>query len=294
MPFGACTVMIAAVITPIRTAAANGVKRPRAISAPPRNSAVPAARTWSQPGRRPRLSNSRAVPSRPPPPKAPNSFWAPWPTKSSPTTRRRTSSARSIGDFLRRSRGVGSKSSSRILARATNSRKPGGWENRRDAPADQLARGATRLVGFMELVDWPGGRSYERAMLPGIADADGSGRCRLDAIARWLQDIAYADVVDAGFQGRGAWNLRRTRIRVQAFPRFGEALELRTFCSGIGRFSAERRTSIRGERGALEAVALWICLDPDRGRPLRFPPEFISIYEESAGGRDANVRLRHS
>ena len=149
-------------------------------------------------------------------------------------------------------------------------------------------------MGFMELVDWPGGRSYERAMLPGIADADGSGRCRLDAIARWLQDIAYADVVDAGFQGRGAWIVRRTRIRVQAFPRFGEALELRTFCSGIGRFSAERRTSIRGERGALEAVALWICLDPDRGRPLRFPPEFISIYEESAGGRDANVRLRHS
>jgi acyl-ACP thioesterase len=148
-------------------------------------------------------------------------------------------------------------------------------------------------VGFMELVDWPGGRSYERAMLPGIADADGSGRCRLDAIARWLQDIAYADLVDAGFQGRGAWIVRRTRIRVEAFPRFGEALELRTFCSGIGRFSAERRTSIRGERAGLEAVALWICLDPKRGRPLRFPPEFISIYEESAGGRDANVRLRH-
>jgi acyl-ACP thioesterase len=148
-------------------------------------------------------------------------------------------------------------------------------------------------VGFMELVDWPGGRSYERAMLPGIADADGSGRCRLDAIARWLQDIAYADVVDAGFQGQGAWIVRRTRIRVEAFPRFGEALELRTFCSGIGRFSAERRTSIRGERAGVEAVALWICLDPKRGRPLRFPPEFTSIYEESAGGREANVRLRH-
>jgi acyl-ACP thioesterase len=26
---------------------------------------------------------------------------------------------------------------------------------------------------------------------------------------------------------------------------------------------------------------------------MRFPPEFISIYEQSAGGRDANVRLRH-
>jgi acyl-ACP thioesterase len=130
-------------------------------------------------------------------------------------------------------------------------------------------------------------------MRPGIADADGSGRCRLDAMARWLQDIAYSDLVDAGFEGEGAWIVRRTRIRVEAFPHFGEDLELRTFCSGIGRFSAERRTSIRGQSAAVETVALWVCLDPERGRPMRFPPEFTSIYEESAGGRDANVRLRH-
>jgi acyl-ACP thioesterase len=144
-----------------------------------------------------------------------------------------------------------------------------------------------------ELVDWPGGRVYEQEMRPGIADADGGGRCRLDAIGRWLQDVAYADLVDAGFEGRGAWIVRRTRIRVDAFPRFGERLELRTFCSGIGRFSAERRTSIRGEMGAVEAVALWVCLDPEAGRPMRFPADFISIYQESAAGRDANVRLRH-
>ena len=143
------------------------------------------------------------------------------------------------------------------------------------------------------MVEWPGGRSYERAMRPGIADADGAGRCRLDAMARWLQDIAYADLIDSGFEGRGAWIVRRTRIRVESFPRFGDQLELRTFCSGIGRFSAERRTSIRGEGAVVETVALWICLDPERGRPMRFPNDFISVYEESAGGRDANVRLRH-
>jgi acyl-ACP thioesterase len=137
------------------------------------------------------------------------------------------------------------------------------------------------------------GRAFESGMRPGIADADGTGRCRLDAIARWLQDVAYADLVDAGFEGRGAWIVRRTRIRVEAFPRFGEDLELRTFCSGIGRFSAERRTSIRGERAAVETVGLWVCLDPEAGRPMRFPPDFIAVYEESAAGRDANVRLRH-
>ena len=112
-------------------------------------------------------------------------------------------------------------------------------------------------------------------------------------MARWLQDIAYADLIDAGFEGRGAWIVRRTRIRVERFPRFGEQLTIRTFCSGIGRFSAERRTTISGEGAAVETVSLWVCLDPERGRPMRFPPDFIAVYEESAGGRDANVRLRH-
>jgi acyl-ACP thioesterase len=130
-------------------------------------------------------------------------------------------------------------------------------------------------------------------MRPGIVDSNEAGRCRLDAIARWLQDVAYEDLVDAGFEGRGAWIVRRTRIRVERFPGFGEQLALRTFCSGIGRFSAERRTSIRGESASIETVSLWVCLDPDRGRPMRFPPDFIAVYEESAGGRDANVRLRH-
>jgi acyl-ACP thioesterase len=153
---------------------------------------------------------------------------------------------------------------------------------------------ATRLTELTEIVADPGtGRAYEQTMRPGIADADAAGRCRLDAIARWLQDVAYADLIDGGFEGRGAWIVRRTRIRVEAFPRFGEELTLRTFCSGIGRFSAERRTSIKGEGAAVEAVSLWVCFEPERGRPMRFPPDFIAAYEVSAAGRAANVRLRH-
>ncbi len=130
-------------------------------------------------------------------------------------------------------------------------------------------------------------------MRPGIADSGATGRCRLDAMARWLQDVAYSDLVDAGFEGRGAWIVRRTRVRVAGFPRFGEDLRVRTFCSGIGRFSAERRTSIEGENASVETVSVWVCLDPERGRPMRFPPDFLAVYEESAAGRDANVRVRH-
>jgi acyl-ACP thioesterase len=164
-------------------------------------------------------------------------------------------------------------------------------------PAAGLAGGAqvaSRGTEPSELVPAPSsGRVFERPLSPGIADANAAGRCRLDAIARWLQDVAYADLVEAGFEGRGAWVVRRTRIRVESFPRFGERLELRTWCSGLGRFSAERRTTIGGGSARVETVSLWICLDVDRGRPMRFPPDFVEVYEGSADGRDANVRLRH-
>jgi acyl-ACP thioesterase len=144
-----------------------------------------------------------------------------------------------------------------------------------------------------ELAPPADGRVFERALRPGIADADGTGRVRLDAIARWIQDIAYLDLVDAGWESGGAWIVRRLRIRVERFPRFGEELTLRTFCSGLGRFSAERRTSVVGEPARVETVALWVCLDPEAGRPLRFPPEFVAVYAESAARRPAGTRLRH-
>jgi acyl-ACP thioesterase len=145
-----------------------------------------------------------------------------------------------------------------------------------------------------ELVDEPGvGRVFERSLLPGIADAGPDGRVRLDAIARWLQDAAYADLLDSGVEDEGVWIVRRARMRVDHFPRFGDPVTVRTFCSGLGRFSAERRTSVRSASAAVEAVALWVWIDLETGRPKRFESEFLALYEPSAAGRDAPTRLRH-
>jgi acyl-ACP thioesterase len=145
-----------------------------------------------------------------------------------------------------------------------------------------------------EIVPAPGrGRTFAQAVVPGLADATGSGRVRLDAIARWLQDVAYTDIVDAGLAERGAWVVRRARMLVEAFPRFGEEISLRTFCSAAGRLAAERRTSISGASAAVEAVAMWIHVDTETLRPLRLGEEFREAYGESAGSRKANFRLRH-
>jgi acyl-ACP thioesterase len=137
------------------------------------------------------------------------------------------------------------------------------------------------------------GRVFERTQMPGIADGVGSGRVRVDALARWLQDVAYLDLVDAGLVEAGLWVVRRTELHVGAFPRFGEEVTLRTRCTGIGRFSAERTTTIEGGGADVEAVALWVWLDAETLRPQRFPASFVETYRESAGDRGAKVRLRH-
>ena len=145
-------------------------------------------------------------------------------------------------------------------------------------------------VEQMDFVPEPAsGRVFEASLTPEVADVTGTGRSRLDAIARWLQEIARGDLEDAGFE---VWIVRRTRISVGAFPQYGQRLALSTFCSGIGRFSAERRTSIRGEGSEVEAVSRWICFDPQGRRPQRFSDDFRHAYAETAGERDANVRVR--
>ena len=138
------------------------------------------------------------------------------------------------------------------------------------------------------------GRVYSERVRTGIGDASPSGRIRLDAIARWLQDGAYADVVDAGWDQPAPWLVRRCRISVARFPRADERLELETWCSGLGGIVAERRTAIRGDDGArVDAVAVWVSLDPVSGRPLALDESFRSVFAPSAAGRRARAGLRH-
>ena len=140
-------------------------------------------------------------------------------------------------------------------------------------------------------------RVFRHPAVAGLADVAPSGRVRLDAIARWLQDAALADVVDSGLDGGGVWVLRRLRLRVERFPRFGEALEVATFCSGTGALVAERRSTVRGAGGvgeaAVEALALWVHLDPDGAHPRPLPDGFEAVYGATAAGRRVRARLRH-
>jgi acyl-ACP thioesterase len=136
------------------------------------------------------------------------------------------------------------------------------------------------------------GRRFTATRTVRLGDVDPAGELRLDAIARYLQDVASDDAVDAALENTLGWLVRRTMIVVERPAIVGEQIQLTTFCTGAGRSWAERRTDVRGEHGShIEAVSLWVQIDLDSGRPARLGPEFHAHYGESAGGRTVSSKL---
>jgi len=124
-------------------------------------------------------------------------------------------------------------------------------------------------------------------------DVDRSSHLRLDALARYLQDLANDDTRDAGHDPLAPWVVRRTVVVVHRQPRLGEELDLVTFNGGTGSRWAERRTSVRGERGHVECASLWVFVDPISGRPARLTQAFHDTFDEAAQGRTVGARLTH-
>lgn len=146
-----------------------------------------------------------------------------------------------------------------------------------------------------ELLPTPSrGRTHTCERTVRLGDVDTDGELRLDSMARYLQDVATDDAIDAGLDNAMGWLVRRTMIRVDRPARLNERVALTTYCTGSGRSWAERRTTIRGrDRSAahIEGVSLWVQIDLDSGRPSRLSEEFHAIYGEAAGGRLVSSKL---
>lgn len=136
------------------------------------------------------------------------------------------------------------------------------------------------------------GRVFSSAAKVRLGDVDPNGLMRLDAVARSLQDIATDDASDAELDRRFGWLVRRTLIDVSESPRLGEPIDVTTWCTGIGRAWAERRSQIVGGRGALvDTVSLWVQIDVETGRPARIGDDFRNAYGIAADGRSVSGRL---
>ena len=121
-------------------------------------------------------------------------------------------------------------------------------------------------VEFVALPDR--GRVYRTGRRVHLGDVGQAGFLRLEALARYLQDIATDDADDAGLSDRGgAWVVRRVDLELVNLPSYHDPVELATFCSGTGPRWAERRTRMVDTGGVLvEAASLWVYIDGAGGQ----------------------------
>jgi len=135
------------------------------------------------------------------------------------------------------------------------------------------------------------GRTFRVAYTVRLSDTDATGRLRLDAIARYLQDAAIDDVSETGWGApEHLWVLRSVRIDVIGPPVEDRRVEIVTWGSSFSALAAGRRWSLRGDAGgAVEVDSTWIHLGPD-ARPARIGEGFDG-YAEAAQGRITSTKL---
>ncbi len=145
---------------------------------------------------------------------------------------------------------------------------------------------------LFDLSDFPShGRIFRAPERVLLADTGPDGSARLDAISRYLHDIATLDVEDAGLTANFLWILRATSLTIAARPTYLQPLSIETACSGYGKAWAERRTRIiQGTTLCVDAAAIWVNIDSVGGRPRSLDPSFTAVYGPSAKGRHVSAR----
>ena len=161
-----------------------------------------------------------------------------------------------------------------------------------------MANDAPLALSALEFTPRPSiGRQFVADRLVRLSDSSVDGELRLDGAVRFLQDVGTDDWENTGLKTGGNWVVRRTSLRLAdqgRWPRLGERVDIATWCSGTGAAWAERRTNLSVDGKVLvEGVALWVPLD-GRGRPLRIPEGFFSVYGEAIQGRKVSGRIAHN
>ena len=135
------------------------------------------------------------------------------------------------------------------------------------------------------------GRTFAGSRRVRLGDCSPGGRLRLDAAARYLQDLSDDDTRDVGL-AQMTWVVRRTVVDVRQFPTYLEPLDMVTWCSGLGSRWAERRVDIASPAGgSVSSATLWVHLDPETLRPVPPAAGFEDVYAPSTQGRSVSSRL---
>lgn len=122
------------------------------------------------------------------------------------------------------------------------------------------------------------GAPFEAGWPVRVADTSPDLRLRLDAVARYLQDIGFEhlDAVEDGEAHLG-WVVRRTVIDVLKPIEIGERVTLRRWCSALSNRWCNMRVQVSGSLGGLiETEAFLIHFGTESGVPARMSDRFMA------------------
>jgi acyl-ACP thioesterase len=119
---------------------------------------------------------------------------------------------------------------------------------------------------------------FDREWPVRVADIDATGRLRLDAAARHIQDVGQDHLRELGFQDtHPLWIVRRTMVDLIGPIEFQDMLRLRRWCSGTSNRWCEMRVRVDGRRGGLiESEAFWININRETEMPSRIADDFLT------------------
>ncbi|WP_077086467.1 acyl-[acyl-carrier-protein] thioesterase [Mycobacterium rhizamassiliense] len=111
-----------------------------------------------------------------------------------------------------------------------------------------------------------------------VGDIDRTGRLRLDAAARHIQDIGQDQLREMGFEEtHPLWIVRRTMVDLIRPIEFQDMLRMRRWCSGTSNRWCEMRVRIDGRNGGLiESEAFWININRETQMPSRISDDFLA------------------
>ena len=148
-------------------------------------------------------------------------------------------------------------------------------------------------------------RRYDMRQPVRLGDASREGRLRLDALARYLQDVATEDTAEVDMPKDRGWVLRKMSWEIGRLPTIYEDLVLETRCTGVGGRWAERTTTVSGVDGLNEdrsglrhgvlitARAVWVSIGMATGVPQALSPEFFAAYGDAIRTQKVSARLTH-
>ncbi len=136
-------------------------------------------------------------------------------------------------------------------------------------------------------------RQFQFRRRVALSDTDPTGRLRLDACARFLQDVAAFDAIDADISEMGNWVLRQNNIYVSSLPTYGEVVNSKTYLTGSGRAWVERTSlisDISSGAALITARAVWVLTNSTSGAPISVPTSLYEIYGPLALHHKVSIR----